>query len=211
MIVRSGVPVKKTGDTCEMGELLVSGELHIMNDDQEVIRCEYVHADADIWIARSLSYYREFPLHYQTQEATGEQKERAFLRIGDWYLGLYGKKEKDWRIFTEEDPLYITENFKLPISFGKVSLIRYRTVNGDHTETQAKDLAVEQLCQYEKELLEKGCEILENKITIKLSKTSCIAKGTILIEEKIGKETKINTEISSNENLYLKSDGEMVQ
>lgn len=211
MIVRSGVPVKQTGDTCEKGELLVSGELHILNDAQEVIRCEYVHADADIWISRSLSYYREFPLEHQEQEMTGEKKERAFLRIGDWYLELYEKKEKDWRIFTQEYPCYITENFKIPVSFGKVSMIRYRTVKEKYTQTQAKEVASLQLWQYEKKLMENGCEILKNHVSTDLTKTSCISKGMILIEQKIGKETKINIEISGDENLYLKSDGEMVQ
>jgi len=38
MIVRRGIPVKKPGDSCKKGELLVSGELHIMNDSQEVLR-----------------------------------------------------------------------------------------------------------------------------------------------------------------------------
>lgn len=211
MIVRSGVPVKKTGDTCEKGELLVSGELHIMNDDQEVIRCEYVHADADIWISRSLSYYQEFPLKHQTQETTGEKKKRFFWRVGDWYVEMYGKKEKDWRIFTQEYPLYITENFQTPLAFGKVSLIQYRTVSGKYTQTQAKDLAAAQIWQYEKELMQKGCEILENNVSTDVTDTTCVSKGTLLIAEKIGKEMKIKTEISSDENLYLKSDGEMVQ
>ena len=56
MIVRRGIPVKKPGDSCKKGELLVSGELHIMNDSQEVLRKEYVHADADIFISRQISY-----------------------------------------------------------------------------------------------------------------------------------------------------------
>ena len=62
MIVRRGIPVKKPGDSCKKGELLVSGELHIMNDSQEVLRKEYVHADADILFPDQISYYQEFPL-----------------------------------------------------------------------------------------------------------------------------------------------------
>ena len=62
MVVRSGVPVKKPGDICKKGDLLVSGELHIMNDSQEIVRKEYVHADADIYISRKISYYQEFPM-----------------------------------------------------------------------------------------------------------------------------------------------------
>ena len=74
MIVRRGIPVKKPGDSCKKGELLVSGELHIMNDSQEVLRKEYVHADADIFISRQISYYQEFPLKYRTEIPAGKRK-----------------------------------------------------------------------------------------------------------------------------------------
>ena len=73
MIVRRGIPVKKPGDSCKKGELLVSGELHIMNDSQEVLRKEYVHADADIFISRQISYYQEFPLKHQVEETSGQK------------------------------------------------------------------------------------------------------------------------------------------
>lgn len=211
MIVRAGVPLKKPGDTCQKGEVLVSGELHIMNDEQEVARCEYVHADADIWITRTLSYYQEFPLRYQVQEKTGVTKQRFFFRFGSWYAQISEKSDPKWRCLTQEVPLRITENFKIPVSFGRIWLMQYRLVSGVYTETQAKELAAQKLQQYEKELMEKGIDITENKISVKITKTMCVSKGTISIKEKIGKETKIRAEMDADENLYLKSDGEMVQ
>ena len=72
MVVRSRVPVNKPGDICKKGDLLVSGELHIMNDSQEIVRKEYVHADADIYISRKISYYQEFPMKYQAEESVGK-------------------------------------------------------------------------------------------------------------------------------------------
>ena len=77
MIVRRGIPVKKPGDSCKKGELLVSGELHIMNDSQEVLRKEYVHADADIFISRQISYYQEFPLNNRTKSLAGKRKRNS--------------------------------------------------------------------------------------------------------------------------------------
>ena len=38
MIVRSGVPVKKPGDTCKKGRSAGIGGVHIMNDEQEIQR-----------------------------------------------------------------------------------------------------------------------------------------------------------------------------
>lgn len=82
MIVRRGIPVKKPGDSCKKGELLVSGELHIMNDSQEVLRKEYVHADADIFISRQISYYQEFPLKYRTEIPAGKKKKEMYSGLG---------------------------------------------------------------------------------------------------------------------------------
>ena len=40
MTTRSGVPKMKTGDTCQKGDLLISGIVEILNDSQEVVRTE---------------------------------------------------------------------------------------------------------------------------------------------------------------------------
>ena len=62
IITRAGVPRIRPGENCKTGDVLVSGCLELKNDSQEVTRYEYVHADADIYIKRKLSYYAELPL-----------------------------------------------------------------------------------------------------------------------------------------------------
>lgn len=198
MIVRSGIPLKKTGDTCKAGEILVSGEIPVRNDSQEVVRYEYVHADADIFISRSVSYYQEIPLEYEIQEVTGKKKQRFFIRAGSWYLGLYEKEDADWRIFSEEIPLCLTENFRLPVSLGKVCLTEYHSVKGKYTEEEARKKAAVLFWQYEKRLLKQGISIAENHVSTVMNGTSCICKGTLKIIEKTGKETE--TERKSMEN-----------
>ena len=111
MIVRCGVPVKNPGDVCKKGELLVSGELHIMNDNQEIVRNEYVHADADIFISRQISYYQEFSMKHPVEKPAGKIKRGLYFRIGEWYLGLYGPVVQSQRCVTEEEPLHIHRSF----------------------------------------------------------------------------------------------------
>ena len=190
MIVRSGIPVKKVGESCKAGEILVSGEIPVMNDNQEVVRYEYVDADADIFISRSVDYYQEVPLKYETQEATGEKKDRLFIRAGAWYLGLYEKKSEEWRMICEEEPFYLTENFRLPFSVGKVQMVKYRSVTGTYTEEEARKKAAVLFEQYEKRLLKRGISIAENHVTATMTRTSCINKGTLKIIEKTGTEVE---------------------
>lgn len=89
MVTRKGVPLVHPGDVCEKGTLLVSGELPIVNDAQEVVRQEYVHADADIYIQHEITYKQNFPLKYQTQLPTGREKTGFSLRTGGFYLEFF--------------------------------------------------------------------------------------------------------------------------
>ncbi len=198
MIVRSGIPVKRIGETCKKGELLVSGEVHIMNDEQEIQRYEYVHSDADIYIMRNISYYKEFPRKYSVMERTEKESKGCYLKVGNLYLEFFGYKGEDWRKYSEEYPLYLTENFRLPIALGKVKQIKYQQTSGVYTEKEAKDQAVRQLRDYEKELMKKGKKIMENHVIISVTKTSCIARGNLIITEKTGKEASTSNFLFKN-------------
>ena len=192
MIVRAGVPVKKPGDTCEKGELLVSGELHIMNDSQEIVRNEYIHADADIFISRQISYYQEFPMKYSTEIPSGNTKKGIYFRIGPWYLELYQTAEEKQRCITEEYPLRITENFVLPVWGGRAEVINYIKKEELYTQEEARQEAGRRFQQYEKKLLQNGIKITDNHVTTKVTDQLCITRGTLQIIEQTGKESAIN-------------------
>ena len=191
MIVRRGIPVKKPGDSCKKGELLVSGELHIMNDSQQVLRKEYVHADADIFISRQISYYQEFPLKYRTEIPAGKKKKEMYFRFGHWYLGLYPALHTGQKRITEEIPLRITENFILPVWIGWTETTDYTVKEETYTRKEAEKEAVRRFHQYEKKLLQNGIKISENHITTRLTESLCITGGTLLIIEQTGEKSRI--------------------
>ena len=194
MIVRAGVPVKKPGDTCEKGELLVSGEIHIMNDSQEIVRNEYVHADADIYVSRQISYYQEFPVKHQTEILTGKVKKGLFIRLGGWYLELYKAAGQGQKGITEQIPVRITENFVLPVWIGKTETADYKAKEETYTQAEARLEAAKRFQQYEKKLLQDGIKIAENHVTTKVTDQLCITRGTLQIVERTGEESAIKTE-----------------
>ena len=194
MVVRSGVPVKKPGDICKKGELLVSGELHIMNDSQEIVRKEYVHADADIYISRKISYYQEFPMKYQAEESVGKVKKGVYFRFGCFYLGLYRTAGQNQWCMMEEYPLRITENLVLPVWIGKTKMREYRKTEKLYTEKEAVREAGRIFRLYEKKLLESGTKITENYVRTDITGQSCVTKGTLQIVQKVGKNRVILTE-----------------
>lgn len=194
MVTRNGIPQMKIGDVCRPGDILVLGRVDITNDSQEVVRHEYVHADADIYVRHELAYYQEFPLSYKKEVPTGKVQTSYYLKAGEWYVGAGINMQKGYTVSVEEIPWHITENFRLPIMLGTITRIQHRAEKAVYTAEQAKETAVQKLYRYEKNLLKKGMEIEENHVKIEVNETSCISRGSLIVIEKAGKETSVTRE-----------------
>ncbi|MDO4307716.1 MAG: sporulation protein YqfD [Eubacteriales bacterium] len=189
IVTRSGIPLVKQGDICKKGDLLVLGRLDLLNDSQEVIRYEYVHADADIYVEHKLSYYKEFPLSYMKEIPDGSSRSDYSLRIGSWVFATGGKAKEGWRQIFSDNQLRITENFTLPVFWGKFTSEKIKKVNAVYSKEEAKTIAAEQLRQYEENLIQKGLQISANNVKIDIDYKSCTARGTLTVIERTGKET----------------------
>lgn len=193
MITRKGLPLFKPGDTCKKGDVLVLGRLDIMNDSQEPVRYEYVHADADIYVSRDISYYHEFSMDYETTIPTGEERKSFYLKVGNLFFDASGKRRENWRRVTQEIPWRITENFYLPVRLGKIRETACKNIHATYTDAQAKKLARKHLHLFEEKLIQKGVQISENNVKIEIDGTVCVSRGTLKVIEKTGKETSVET------------------
>lgn len=194
MITRAGTPLVKTGDVCKPGDILVSGKVPILNDSKEVVREAYVHADADIYIRHSVSYYDEFPLACE-KEIPEEKTRKAYgIRLGNRYVSFYNGAEKGWKTVTEVFPVRITENFYLPVSLYSFTSKQYRKVKSVYTKEEAELLAEKKLHLFEKKLIEKGVQISENNVKIDVNHTVCTSSGKLVVIEKTGRETPVQQE-----------------
>ena len=191
MTTRSGVPQMKTGDTCQKGDLLISGIVEILNDSQEVVRTEYVSADADIYVRHQIPYYQEFSLSYQKKIADGKPKNSWYFHIGNWILGAGSASREQHITSVEEIPWQVTENFALPISLGKITRTPYQIEKAVYTKEQAEEKAARQLKLYEKNLLDQYITIVDTSLSITVDKTRCITKGTLTVDEKCGERRSV--------------------
>lgn len=191
MITRTGVPQMKPGDVCKKGDLLVLGRLDIRNDSQEVVRYEYVHADADIYIKRELSYYKEIPLEYEEAVLLEDEKSGFFLKAGNWYLEAAPQKEEGRVLIREAYPFRITESFILPVTAGKITSRAYEMQKKTLTAEEAKATAYDKLYEYEENLMEKGVQISANNVKIEVDHETCVSRGTLEIIEKTGRQVPV--------------------
>lgn len=189
IITRSGVPLVKPGDMCKPGDILVQGRLEIQNDSKEIVRYEYVQADADIYIRHDIAYYQEFPLKYKKNVPEGTVKKRCYLRVGDWQAGAKRSRLKEWNCTEEIIPLRLTENFTLPIWIGAYVWEKQKTISGIYSEKEAMALAKAQLYDYEENLMEKGVQIYRNNVKIEMDYERCKSSGSLTVIEKTGEQT----------------------
>lgn len=187
MIVRSGVPQVKIGDTVAKGTLLVDGKVPVYNEDASIRKYQYVQADADIVIEHTTSFEEELPEAYVQKEYTGRMKRRYFVRFG----------EKEWKM-PENRPfllydsvihtrqLLVLEKLRIPLFWGCYTHREYLNVEYDYTPEEAKALLQEKINTFLVTLQEKGVQIIEKDVKIDTSGGQWVVKGELLIREAAG-------------------------
>lgn len=195
IITRNGIPKVTEGAECAAGDLLVSGEIPIMNDSGEIVRYEYVHADSDIYLKTTYYYYNEFKRKYTDRIYDEETTAVPFFEAGGYRLDLGFERDKDSPKVSYEDrhQVFLTENFALPLYYGTVTVRNYREEEKLYTEDEAREIANGRLKLYMEELEKKGVQISENNVKIDVSDTACIAKGELIVLEQAVKETPCET------------------
>ena len=197
MITRKGVPMVSVGDTVKKGDLLVKGELEILDDSGEVSGYQYCASDADIFLKTSYEYREKIRLKRKEKHYSGKEKQKIGLRVGKWqmYLPGAGKKMQTFDTVTEMHPLCIFQNFYLPVSFEKQQFFEYTYETVTLTEEEASAMAEKDLYDFLNKIQEKGVQIFENNVKIEFDTNYCIAKGSVILIEKAGKSVeRITTE-----------------
>ena len=79
--------------------------------------------------------------------------------------------------------MYLTESFKLPVSFGKITLYPYRQEKTEYSQEEVKAKAWQELQNYEEKLMEKGVQISANNVKIeKVDLETCISERQYFLE-----------------------------
>lgn len=191
MIVRSGTPLVSEGQEVNAGDILVQSRVEILDDGGNVTNAYYVHADADIQIQRQEQYRESFSMQYVKKVYTGQKQSAYYVMFGRKRLALelpHRKKYEYYDDTTSEIPLKITENFYLPVVFGRCVRQEYVPTDAVYTKEEAVSRAKEELSLFFEKLGIKGLQIIENNVKININGDVCTAKGSYLVEEEAVQE-----------------------
>ncbi len=195
MIVRSGVPMVKIGDTVEEGTLLVEGRVPIYNDDATVREYLYITADADITVEHSITYQDTLPATYIQKFYTGRSFSRPFVRLGGKEIKL--PQERPYLVYdtvTQGHTPMLLEKLSIPLSWGQYVYREYMNVEHEYTLKQAEALLVEKELQFLATLEEKGVHIIEKDVKIEEGGVCWTMEGWILVDQLTGRLVPISGE-----------------
>lgn len=189
MIVRSGVPMVKIGDSVEMGTLLVSGRVPVYNEDATVRYYQYTRSDADIYVERIRPVYEVLPFYYIEKVYTGRETKKYYIKVGGKEFIFGGKPDfayYDAVMHTQKiSPL---EGLTLPFSFGSYTYREYQNTERAYTMEEAESLLKEKYLAFLSDLEEKGVQIIEKNVKIDTGSGIWILEGELTVREKIGAE-----------------------
>lgn len=185
MIVRKGTPMAGEGSQVQKGDLLVASRVEVPDDNGETASVSFVHADADILIRRQDRYSQSFSMRYEKKVYTGRTQTSFYVTLGQkkFAFALPGRAFALSDLISGEFPLKITENFYLPIVFGKTTRQEYQILDSIYSEEEAKKRAEEEFLLFFKNLSTKGLQIIENDVKIEINGEVCASAGNLVIEQ----------------------------
>ena len=189
MVTRTGTPMVKVGDTVKKGDILVSGVVSIVGDNEILVRKVGVIADADIMIKSFYEYKDKFSLNYEERVYTGNEKQFYSATIFGKRIDIKNPfaNYEGFRMFEQlkDDTAFRVNNFYLPFKLTNTVYMEYYKELKTYTKEQALVLAQEHLNDYLKELMHRGVNILDNQVTFKVVNNHMLAMGKIIIEEPV--------------------------
>lgn len=191
IIVRSGMPMVRAGDTVEKGTILVDGKIPVFQEDGTVREYYQVEADADIVLEHTRSFSARLPFDYIKNEYTGRERKRYYLRIGGTKLKL-----PDGEPYTVQDSLIresrpaLFEKLSIPVFWGSETDREYQKVEYEYTLAEAEALLNEKIIAFLVSLEEKGVQIIEKDVKIDTNGGSWVVTGEVLVREAVGQSVE---------------------
>ncbi len=193
MIVRSGVPKVQVGSEVKKGDVLVSGQLEVLNDAKEVTATHMILSDADITIETFTECKEHISNTYQEKVYTKKNRKIPYLKIKEHMIcfDLFDISYKKYDVKTKEKQLKINENFFLPICYGQKIVKEYKRKTKKYTKEEMERLLEEKIERYCQKLEQNNAVILEKEMFIEQNNSGATATVRLMLQEECGVRRKI--------------------
>lgn len=193
IVTRNGVPQVTTGAEIQIGDILVSGTVDVLNDAKEVVSHHYVMADADIVLERIVQYEDKIEKKYDAKQYTNKKRRLFYIKLGENALAFGWSKHafefSDTK--TSEKELKIGDNFYLPFSVGSKTIREYEFIETEYSREEMETLLTSNYKRFCEELEENNATILDSNFSIIEENDGLKVSATITLLEEVGTKRKI--------------------
>ncbi len=188
VITRNGTPIARVNDSVKKGDILISGTIHIYDDNNEVLETVYIPADGDVFGRVVYNYEDSFDMQYYEKEYSGRSKRTVTLKLWNKYYQLWNPKINytHYDVSKESYMEKLGKTFFLPFSLDVIQYKEYAPVRKEYSRQEAIDKAKKRLDAKLDKFRQLGVEILENNVKIEVGDQACVGRGTIVVKEKVG-------------------------
>ena len=189
IMVRQGVPKVKKGEKIEPGQILVSGRVPVIGDDEKEVSVFYVQSQGEILAETGKTYVKEMPLIRKVRYPAGKKRYGLRLIIGPFSFSFLmprsGKSEnkENWDYTVDMIQCRLFSSFYLPLFVGKITGEYMTVYEKGYTEAELEQTASETNRQFVEKLKEKGVQILENNDKIEKNISGYRISGKLTVIE----------------------------
>ena len=189
IVTQNGTPLVQKGDKVKKGDTLITGNIYIYSDSNEVLETHKEIAEGTIWAKTRAAYECSFLRSYYKKEYKNKKSYTYAAYLCGKRVPLMPeiKQEEGMDQITEKIPLKIGKTFFLPFYLERTITRRFETVKMEYGKQEAYKEAQNRIEKKIREFEEKGIRVLSDNIEISVNDIKCEAKGYFILEEPIGK------------------------
>lgn len=193
-IVENGTPVTAIGKEVKKGDVLISGNVSIYNEFNELIQTNEVVAEGEIYGMKTIDYNDEVAFEQYEKKYIKNTIKLYSITTHNKTINLYkhGKLNKylnnknSYDIYSEYKNGRIFNTFYVPIKIKQIKICKFNTIKNILSPNEAREIATKRLNSYINNLKKKGMIIVSNSVKIQIVNNKCIASGKIITNSPIG-------------------------
>ncbi len=192
----AGTPKVKEHDVVKKGDLLVSSELIVKEDETGTIK-EYVRARSEVWGKMYNEIEFTVPFEYTEKEYTGEIYKGYSINVINKNLNLIkpSKNYANYDKITSRKQLKFGENYPLPIIISTEDYREFKPIKKIYSEEQAKQIAEKIINNRVIREFEFEADIYDKQIEFVSDGKSLLVKALITSFERIDELQEFTPEV----------------
>lgn len=200
MVTRTGTPMVGVGSTVSAGDVLISGQIPVFNDDETIKSIHETQADGDIVIESNLEYKDEQLYHLNHKLYTGREHIQLLLGYKDYKLCIHLPHEFEKYDIISQNRIFSMQIYELlPVYLGYERVVEYTNTE----EMLNKDMALcrinDRFLEFCKTLNQKGIQIMKKDVKINYRNDRVEVLILLTVRQSDGIKMPISNVIESGE------------